>query len=120
MNLEYEALLDWLGSGGFPISATLAEKRAAICVSCPLNVEGLWWERNLKDPIAQAIIKTLEIKNSMKISTPLDDKLGMCKACGCVNSLHVHAPLIHILQHTKMQTMQRFDDGCWIKRMDNP
>lgn len=119
MNFEYDALLDWLGKGGVPVPHELAEKRAAICVSCPLNVEPGWWYRHIEDPIAKAIIKTLQLKHSMKITTSHDENLAMCRACGCVNLLHVHAPLLHILQHTKMHTMQRFDDKCWIKNQDN-
>ena len=118
MSLEYDALLDWLGSGGQPVSPELAEKRASICASCPLNVQPGWWEKNLKEPIAQAIVRTLELKHSMKITTSLDGKLAMCQGCGCVNSLHVHAPLSHIIGHTKMQTMARFDPQCWILKGD--
>lgn len=116
--IDHEALTNWLGDGGTPVPHELAEKRAAICVSCPLNVAPDWLEKNLKEPIAQAIIKTLEIKNAMKIETSHDDKLAICSACGCVGKLHVHSPLLHILQHTQMQTMARFEPNCWILKGD--
>ena len=36
-------VLDWLGSGGNPVSQELAEQRAAICVACPKNQPGAWF-----------------------------------------------------------------------------
>lgn len=114
-----DILKDWLGEGAVPVANELAQKRAKICAACVLNVEPLWWERYSKEPVAEFIQQTIALKNEMKIGIEIEKDLAMCRACGCVNRLHIWTPLKHILSHTSMQTMQKFDAGCWIANRDN-
>lgn len=107
-------LASWLGSGGVPVPRTEAERRSQICIGCPKNVQPGWWNKMTKDPVAEAIRIALEFKNSMDMSVPDEDRLGMCEACGCCGRLHVWAPMNFIHEHTLEETMNHFADGCWI------
>lgn len=108
-------LKSWLGDGGTPVSKPLAEDRAKVCEICNLNVSPKWWEATVVDPVAVAIRVALGVKEGMSLSLPNDDKLNMCKACGCCNQLHAWTPLQHIIGHTSPETMEKFPDHCWIK-----
>ena len=107
-------LASWLGEGGVPVAQELAEARAKICEGCDRNVEPKWWERMVKDPIAFVIRCTLEIKEARNLKVPNEDKLMMCRACGCCNPLHIWSPLKHIRNHTGMETYPKFSPQCWI------
>ena len=108
------ALTDWLGAGGTPVARDAAEYRARICLTCPLNVAPGWWDRNLKDPIAEMIRAGLEVKSGMSLHLDCEDGLHMCRACGCCARLKVWTPIQHILNHTDETTMNKFDANCWI------
>src|ERR1017187_2073948 len=59
-------LLDWLTSGGAPVAQELANKRAAICVGCPKNVEGSWFLTTA----AEVIKSTLAARKDLTLATP--------------------------------------------------
>lgn len=107
------ALVDWLGSGAKPVDRPLAEIRAGICIGCPQNGSG-----GITDyftvPAAKLIKEQLEVKNHLKIATAHDEKLGVCEACLCPLKLKVHAPLVHILDHTTDKIRAELDPRCWI------
>jgi hypothetical protein len=107
-------LIEWLGSGGHPVDRAEAERRAAICTTCPLNVAPLWWEQMLKDPIAEAMRITLEIKNKMNLTVDNEDSLHVCRACGCCTRLKVWSPLAIIKEHTPKSV--NFPPHCWINQ----
>lgn len=108
-------LLEWLGSGGKPVPKEQAEKRSVYCLTCPKNVAPLWWEKMTKDPIAQAMKTQLELKHSMDMSVSNEDKLGICRVCGCCLPLKVFVSLKHIQEHTPDDVMKSFPAWCWIK-----
>lgn len=104
---------DWLGSGLNPVERGLATKRAAICVQCPLNQEGNFWQK--LDALAAQQVKTLmSIKSDMDLKTDYDERLKSCQACDCWNPLKVWTPLNHILKHTTEEVKSRLDPKCWI------
>jgi hypothetical protein len=107
-------VLDWLTSGGQPVSQELADKRAAICVSCPKNVPGSWYTV----APAELIRETLSARSDLKLVTPHDDKLQSCDVCKCLMRLKVWCPLSHILDKTKPEIMAEFPQNCWIARRD--
>lgn len=108
-------LSEWLGDGGMPVPQPQANHRAYVCVNCPLNIPGNWWDRNFKDPIAATIKAHLEVKNQMNLITESDYKLGTCKVCGCNNPLAVWCPIEHIANHTSEEEIAKFPEHCWKK-----
>lgn len=116
------ALLDdWLGAGGFPVEQSLAERRAATCISgddwkpCPFNRGGKWWEK-AKDAIAAVIRLQLRFKTELTLHVACEDQLQMCQRCGCCLKLKVHVPIEHIRAHTPPETVEQYPDFCWIRR----
>jgi len=108
-------LRDWLGDDGKTVTPDVAEDRAKVCLGCPQNSHPNWWERLLKDPIANAIRRELEIKNKMNIHLHEEENLHMCRICGCATRLKVWAPLAHIKDHTTPQSLEKMPPHCWIK-----
>jgi hypothetical protein len=109
-----KVLTSWLEDGSPVVSSKLAQTRGEVCAKCPLNVTVDWWEKLSKDPVADVIKKWLEIKNSMKISVPIEKELGICHACGCVLRLKIHEPIKYISEHTDVVTMKKYISPCWI------
>ena len=107
-------VLDWLTSGGSPVAQELADKRASICASCPVNVEGSWYTV----APAQIIKSTLEARKDLKLETPCDAQLKSCDVCKCLMRLKVWTPLEFILKRTKPEIMAEFPDWCWIAKKD--
>ncbi len=107
-------VLDWLRSGGAPVAQELANKRAAICVECPNNVEGSWFTV----APAQLIKETLEARKDLKLETPHDAKLKSCGICKCLLALKCHTPLEFIIAKTNPAIMAEFPAHCWIQNRD--
>ena len=107
-------VLDWLTSGGAPVAQELANKRAAICVGCPKNVDGSWYTT----APAELIKSTLEARKDLKLETPSDAALKSCDVCKCLNRLKVFCPLSHIVAKTRPEIMAEFPPACWIARRD--
>lgn len=108
-------VLDWLTSGGPPVAQDLANQRAAICVTCPKNVEGAWYTVSP----AELIKSTLEARKELKLETPSDSALKSCDVCKCLMRLKCWVPLPYIVQNTKPEIMAEFPAHCWIARKDN-
>lgn len=106
-------LIDWLGQGAKPVTPDQANARAAVCVQCPLNQEGNFWQR-LEAKSAEALKKTMEIKKDMDLSTPWDDQLHSCQACDCWNPLKVWVQASMIKKHMDVETRSRLHPSCWI------
>jgi hypothetical protein len=105
---------DWLGEGGEPVSKNLAYLRSLHCLECKFHGGGMWWEK-VKDPIASAIKKALELKHHMKLSLPNEKELEMCLVCGCAMRLKVHVPIKHLKESiTPEQNEQYQSVNCWI------
>jgi len=108
-----KTLLDWLGSGGRPVEKERAEKRAAICMTCPKNGTG-GMEHYFTVPASQVIKLQLEIKNDLKLATSRDKMLNVCEACLCPLKLKVWCPMDHILKEMDQETKGKLDARCWI------
>jgi len=108
-------ITDWLGSGAKPVAKELAEKRAAVCVTCPHNGQG-----DLTSiftvPASEMIRKTIAIKNDMKLTTPYDDKLGVCDICDCPMKTKIFTPISHIESHLSDKIKSQLPDFCWQKQ----
>lgn len=104
---------DWIGEGGVPVDRGRAECRALICSKCTMNVSGNWLGR-LKSEVADLIKGYLEVKNGVELKVSVEDKIGFCEACGCVNSLKVWTPIDHIMKKTKAQDLAKLPGNCWV------
>jgi hypothetical protein len=121
-------VIDWLMSGGAPVTQELANKRAAVCANgdhwvdstgtlqtkCRNNVEGAWYTT----APAELIKKTLEARQDLKLATPDDAALKSCDVCKCLMRLKVWTPLEFILNKTKPEIMAEFPVHCWIAKRD--
>lgn len=107
-----QILESWLGAGGAPVADELADKRANVCIECPLNVEPNWWGR-VKNAIASAIKDHLRVKSNLGFRVENEDGLSMCKVCGCCNALAVWTPIEHIKSHTSTEQFVKFPTACW-------
>ena len=112
-------VLDWLGAGGNPVSRELAEKRAAVCVACPLNETGSWYTEAPAEVIRAAVKAWQTLKgSSFAFETSQGDKLKSCAVCKCKLPLKVFVGLDHIVQKTKPEVMAELPSHCWITRRD--
>ena len=112
-------LLDWLASGGNPVAQELAEKRAAICVACPKNVEGAWYVTAPAELLKSAIQGWQEFKGSdFAFETAQGDKLKSCDVCKCLMRLISFTQLKHILEKSKPEILAAFPPNCWVARKD--
>lgn len=91
----------------------VAIKRAHVCAKCPLNRTGGWLALFTK-PAAEAIRQKLALRSKMKLVTPLDDQLGVCKACDCPLPLMIHFPLQTKLKHMTEKAKASLHADCWI------
>lgn len=114
--IEDDTLVDWFGAGGKPVTADLSASRAAVCKDCPGNRKGMW-----RDALTIAGAKALRVyfgaKNEMRLSTPFDKDLGLCKACGCVLELKVHVPDKHVVENLRegdREKLREQNAECWI------
>lgn len=105
--------MDFIGSGGVPVEAKLAEERAAICVQCPHNKQG-----GLKNWFIEAAVKEIQqvlgIFKDLDVKTKQDDKLGVCDACLCPLKGKVHVPMSHIEQRALPDVWAKLDPKCWM------
>ena len=107
---------DWLGDGGVPVEDWHAEARADVCEHCRENVQPDWWDK-VKESIAVRIKSHLAVKHQLGFRVKNEDKLGMCKICGCCNPLAVWCPIKHIAEHTSQDHLKAFPKVCW-KRVE--
>lgn len=106
-------IADWLGSDGKAVPKEQAEARAQICLTCPQNQKGDLTSFFTK-PVSDLIRRQIKEKDGMKLSTTVDDKLGICGACGCPLTLVVHVPLKFKLEHLREPERNNLDKRCWI------
>lgn len=105
---------EWIDSGEPAVPAEQSEARAAVCVACPLNKEGDWTRWFVK-PAAAAFKLQIERLHERKLTTSLDEKLGICEGCDCVIKVKVHTPMSFIKKHLTDEVIDRLRKGkdCW-------
>lgn len=106
-------LADWLGNEGKPVEPALSEARATICATCPQNKAGDLMSFFTR-PVAELLRRQLEERRNMNLRTSLDEKIGVCDACGCPIKLKVHVPLSFIKAHIQKPERDLLDPRCWI------
>lgn len=108
-----KSLAEWIGEGNVPVDGQLSTARAKVCSVCPLNKPGdlsNFFER----ATSELIRRYIETAQDSKLTTPYDQKLGVCDACLCPMRLKVHTPLKHIMSNMAAGTIDELDDKCWI------
>lgn len=108
-------LLEWVGAGLKPVPPEQSAQRAQVCVTCPHN-EPKDIMSVFTVPAANLILRQMEAKNRMKISTPHDEALGICGICSCVLKLKAHSHIEHVTKHMSADMLKEFPDFCWIKK----
>jgi hypothetical protein len=112
-------LLDWLGPSARAVAPELAEKRAAVCLHCPLNGKTGLLEY-FTEAAAKVIQTQLQMRTDMSLKTSVDDKLGTCQACTCHLPLKVHVPIEFIVSHTSDEVRKALHPSCWILSESKP
>lgn len=106
-------LKDWLGDAEV-VPQHIAEERAKICIDCPENREPRWWEK-IKTDLADRMILHLSVKNKIGLAVKDEEKLGICRVCGCCNPLAIWVPNEHLKKHTSAELQSKFPAWCWKK-----
>jgi hypothetical protein len=103
-----KVLKHWLVNRPEFVGQEEAETRAAICASCPHNVEvsGCLGCTNVARLIMEAV-------NDRKTSQ--DQELKNCRVCGCVNKAQVWVPKETLAQGVTAEMREAFPDHCWKK-----
>jgi len=106
-------LIDWLGSGAMPVTAEIANARAVVCTTCPLNKDGDIMAI-FTEPIANKLRTQLAMRHDLNLTTPQDPELKICSACHCPLKLKVFTPASHIQAHLSDSVKTALDPHCWI------
>lgn len=103
-------LHEWLGSDYAHVSKEEAQKRADICLTCPMN-QG--W--SAPEIIANAIREQAKFKAAFDFI--VDGELGLhtCTACLCATSLKVWIPKANLLRYSTPEDIARYDERCWLR-----
>lgn len=93
---------EWVSRGEPLVPLEEAERRAAICAKCPLNVGtgGCGICNSLLNSLRESVLQR---------STSHDSELNACGVCGCDNKTQVHLPL-EVLAKGVPHTYPSF---CW-------
>ncbi len=96
-----------------PVARDEAERRAEVCVKCPLNRVG-----SLRDwfieTTAKGITDLFGIMKDLDLTTSVDAKLGTCVACRCPTRAKVFVSMDTINRHMKPEVRAKLDPSCWI------
>ena len=108
-------LADWLGDGAPLVDSETANTRAVICATCPQNGRGDLY-RWFTVFASETIRKQISAFQDRKLTTPSDEKLGICYACLCPLKLKVHVPVESIKNHLSETARAKLDPRCWITK----
>ena len=114
-----KTLAEMFGKDG-PVEKDLAEKRATICLACPIHVkaDGDWIAELFTGPASAAVRQMLGAIKGSRLETQYDKGLHVCHACGCPVATKIWAQLDHILKHMPQDAKDALAPGCWIKTLD--
>lgn len=99
-----KAIDDWIASGGMLVGFEQATNRKEICLKCPKNKSGGFW-----DLVARTLAKQIPLPGR-----PENRRLKICQVCHCALRVKVQIPLTSILLHTTEDELKSFPDNCWI------
>jgi len=61
-------------------------------------------------------LRTVDLKNRVKLSLPNERKLAICDACGCALRLKVWVPLAHINNTMELGDAEKLHADCWVRK----
>jgi hypothetical protein len=99
----------WVGSGGEVVSQEVAQERANVCFTCPLNQRGM----GVTAEVAEATLKFLEFKNSLDLRVEREAELHHCFGCGCVLKLLIWEPQTRIVSQVTGEEKAVTPFFCW-------
>lgn len=105
--------IEFFGDGR-PVEKEVAEKRASVCVTCPLNMKGNILER-FNAAAGREILAIFNAMNDLDLKTSQDKDLFVCHLCSCPLRSKVFVPLDMVKKHMVKETMESLPDYCWIK-----
>ena len=106
--------LEMFGPDGRPVADALAEKRAAICATCPQNDTVGQLEDHFIAPVVNGIKFLYEMQRDIKLASTRDDELGVCRVCLCPLKGKIHAKLNIVRDHLPPTTTAKLPPHCWI------
>jgi hypothetical protein len=110
LNEGRKILGEWLGEGAVPVSRDEAGRRADICRGCPANDAGF----KPVEAVAEAILRHVESKSSLKLQVPNESELHTCSACWCHLPLKVWVPAEFLKPKPEVETALRgANPNCW-------
>jgi hypothetical protein len=115
----FAAYASMFGPGGKPVDRALAETRAQVCLACPKNDVAGGLPAYFLESTANGMLSLLGALKDLDVSTSVDDKLGVCKACKCPTRAKVFVPLEVIVANMPAPIwpeLQREGTPCWILR----
>ena len=112
-------LIDWIIEGANPVSAEVANARAQVCVKCPKNSPASL-SNFFTRSASELICKEIEQVKKLDMTTPDDEKLGVCTACACPLRAKVWCPLSYINEHMAPEIKADLHFSCWIISEGNP
>ncbi len=100
----------WLLKGAKKVDQFEAERRAKICLSCPMNqnFDGCTTcaEKDLREAISGFMGDS---------KTPFDAALHTCFGCGCTLKAAIWFPIDLLKKHTPAEVSALLPDYCWKK-----
>lgn len=99
----------WLNGGADTVSKADAQRRADVCLKCPMNQPG----GKVSDAIAAAIRKQVELKNHLQLRVDGEKSLMTCTGCGCVLKLKIWIPIDKL--GLDKEELAKFDSCCWMR-----
>lgn len=103
-------LAEWLGDGCVSVDRGVAQMRADICLSCPLNKPGF----NIPKSVLDAIQEHAEFKLKMGMKVDGEETLQTCKACRCFLPLKVWVTKDKLLKYASKEELEKYDPRCWV------
>lgn len=104
----YKLRSSWLGDGGDPMPASLANKRSEICLKCQFNNPA----RPIWEAIASEVSKLMRLKLELNLHVEQEEHLHVCDKCDCYLPLKVWVPIKHISATTDTNEMPEW---CWCR-----
>lgn len=105
-------LKDWWVDGTHPVDIDEAQRRADICLGCPLNQSG----SAVVEAVARAIKEQVDLKNSLQLRVKGEKSLKTCQACLCYLRLKIWLPLENLIRYADEEEMNRYHPKCWMRQ----
>src|SRR5262245_1766581 len=105
---------EMFGPGGTVVDALEANRRAAICVMCPLNNTKSTLVQRFTKAVATQIMGLFGMLKDMDVRTDYDERLGTCEACDCPMRAKVHVVADRIKKEMPAGQIAKLHANCWI------